>query len=343
VEIEPFTLKLSAPLETAAGTVDRREGFLVFVEYAGAEGVGEATPLVGWTETRAECRRALSRAAAVAEELDWGVALAKMDAPAARHGLALALAEARARASDEPVYRSLGTDDRLVRSVPVNGTVGEMPHAETVEAARAAVEEGFDCLKCKVGSRAVDDDIQRLRAVREAVGDSVELRVDANGAWTIEDAEHAFDALAEVGVSYVEQPLPAGNLAEHSRLRGGPVDVALDEALTEYTVEAILAESVTDVLVVKPMVVGGPDRAREIALQAREAGVDPVISTTVDAVVGRTGAVHVAASIPEVRPCGLATGALLAEDLSPDPARVTDGAIEVPQGKGLGLPERPRQ
>lgn len=340
LELEPFSLRLASPLHTATGTLTHREGYLVSVEHDGQHGVGEATPLPGWTESHAECREALSRAAEIAEELDWGIALAKTEEPAARHGLALALSEARARHMDKPLYRFLG-DGRLVPSVPVNATIGDKSVAETIEAAGAAVAEGFDCLKLKVGARPVESDIERLRAVRERVGDGVELRADANGSWTPDQAEHAFDALADIDVSYIEQPLPADNLVGHTRLRGGPVDVALDEALTEYSVDEILAELAADVLVIKPMVVGGPDRARDIALTAREVGVDPVISTTVDAVVGRTGAVHLAASIPNVRACGLATGSLLSDDLSADPAPVSDGAIEVPQGKGLGLPDRP--
>jgi o-succinylbenzoate synthase len=341
LELEPFSLELASPLTTAAGTLDRREGFLVSVEYDGQHGVGEATPLPGWTESHDECRAALARAAEIAEELDWGIALAKTEKPAARHGLALALAEARARHVGNPLYRYLG-DDRFVPSVPVNATIGDKPLDGTVESAAAAVAEGFDCLKLKVGARPIEEDIERLRAVRERVGAGIELRADANGAWTLDQAERAFDAFGDIDISYVEQPLPADNLAGHTRLRGGPVDVALDEALTEYSVDDILAELAADVLVIKPMVVGGPDRAREIALTAREVGVDPIVSTTVDAVVGRTGAVHLAASIPDVRACGLATATLLAEDLSPDPAPVTDGSIEVPQGKGLGLPDRPR-
>lgn len=340
MEIEPFSVQLRSPLETAAGSIDRREGVVVSVEYDGHHGVGEATPLPGWTESYSECRAALTRAAEIAEELDWGVALAKTDAPAARHGLSLALAEARARSAGEPLYRNIG-DGRLVTSVPVNATIGDMPREETVESAVAAVEEGFDCLKLKVGARSVEADVERVAAVRERVGDGVELRADANGAWTPDEADRAFDAFADSGVAYVEQPLPADDLAGHTTLCGGPVGVALDEALIEHSADEIFTASVADVLVIKPMVVGGPDRAREIALTAREAGVEPVVSTTIDAVVGRTGAVHVAASIPDVRACGLATASLLAEDLSADPAPVTDGAIEVPQGKGLGLPDRP--
>jgi len=340
MEIEPFSVSLSSPLETAAGRVERREGFLVYLEYQGTKGVGEATPLPGWTETKEECRAALGRAAEIAEELDWGIALTKTDAPAARHGLSLALAEARARASDQPLYRYLD-DDRLVTSVPVNATIGDQPPEGTADAAEQAVREGFDSLKLKVGARPVSTDVERVRAVRERVSNGVELRADANGAWTREEATEAIEAFAAFDVAYVEQPLPADDLAGHTELRGGPVDIALDESLAAYTIDEILAELAADVVVVKPMVVGGPDRAHDVAMTASEVGVDPVISTTVDAVVARTGAVHVAASLPAVRPCGLATGSLLATDLSADPAPVSDGAIEVPQGKGLGLPDRP--
>jgi len=340
LDVEPFTVRLARPLETADGTIRERRGFLVFVEDGDTPGVGEATPLPGWTESYDACRAALVRAGSVAEELDWGVALAKTEAPAARHGLSLALAEARARAAGYPLYRYLGASD-AVRSVPVNATLGDDDPAATAATAERATLAGFDCLKVKVGARSVSEDVDRLRAVRDRVGASVELRVDANGAWTREQAESAVDALADLDVAYVEQPLPGEDLAGHRALRDGPVDVALDESLREYDVEEIVDAGAADVVVLKPMVLGGPDRARAAALTAREARVDPVLSTTVDAVVARTGAVHVAASLPEVRPCGLATGSMLATDLSADPAPVVDGAVEVPQELGLGLPERP--
>jgi o-succinylbenzoate synthase len=340
LDVEPFSVRLSRPLETADGTVRERRGFLVFVEYRDTPGVGEATPLPGWTESHAACREAIVRAASIAEDLDWGVALAKTDAPAARHGLSLALAEARARAAGLPLYRHLGAEDP-VRSVPVNATLGDDDPAATAEAAERATLEGFDCLKLKAGARPVAGDAERVRAVRDRVGPSVELRVDANGAWTRGEAESALDALADAGVSYVEQPLPADDLAGHAALRGGPVGIALDESFREHGVDAVAEADAADVAVVKPMALGGPDRARAAATAAREAGIDPVVSTTVDAVVARTGAVHVAASVPGVWPCGLATGSMLATDLSADPAPVVDGAMEVPQELGLGLPERP--
>jgi len=338
LEIEPFSVQLATPLSTAHGPLEEREGFLVRIDHAGTDGVGEATPLPGWTETKSECEAALARAGELAEQLDWGIALTKTEPPAARHGLSLALADAQARIGEQPLYRAFGANE-TVRAVPVNATIGDADPEATAETAEAAVAQGFDCLKVKAGRRSVETDIERVRAVRERV--DVPLRVDANGAWEPAVAERAFDSFADLRVAYVEQPLPAEDLSGHAALRDGPVDVAVDESLAAYDIDQVLDASAADVVVLKPMVLGGPDLTQAAALRAREAGVEPIVSTTVDAVVARTGAVHVAASVPDVGPCGLATGELLRSDLGPDPAPVADGEITVPQDAGLGLPARP--
>jgi len=336
MDIDPITLDLARPLETAHGAIHERQGFLVRVEYADAVGLGEALPLEGWTESLETCEAVLRRAPELAREEDWGVALGETNQPAARHALSLALADARAQTGNTPLYRALG-NERLVRRVPVNATVGDGNVETTTEAASAAVEEGFDCVKVKVGARSVDADIERLRAVREAVGPDVTLRADANGAWTREQAERALESLADLDLQYLEQPLPADALAEHAALRGDGVPIAVDESLSSRSVTDALAAEAADYLVLKPMALGGPDRARQAALSARQAGVTPVVSTTIDGVVARTAAVHVAAAIPGVPACGLATADWLAEELGPDPAPIQDGWIEVPQDKGLGV------
>jgi len=341
MRLEPFSLDLRTPLATASTTIDRREGFLVRIEHAGEEGFGEATPLPGWTESLDECREALERAGAVAAELDWGIAIARLDAPAARHGLALALADARAKAAAEPLYRTLGAD-HTVRRVPINATIGAGSPAATRAAAERLVESGRRVLKVKVGAADLETDIERFEAVRAAVGTDVELRADANGAWDRETAEAALDVCSAHDVSSVEQPVPPDDLEGLAALRGGEVGVAVDETLVEHDLETVVEAGAADVAILKPMVLGGPDRAADVAARARSAGVEPIVSTTVDAVVARTAAVHVAATIPDVRHCGLATADRLAADLCRDPAPVEDGGVFVPQDRGLGLPEPPR-
>ncbi|WP_262177792.1 mandelate racemase/muconate lactonizing enzyme family protein [Haloarcula laminariae] len=334
----PFSLPLSSPLATASGTIEAREGVVVRYDHRGETGVGEATPLPGWTESLSDCQAALDTAADADRRGGHTAAMLELAAdsvPAARHGFATALLDADARADDVPLYRWFDADRRC-ESVPVNATVGDSDPDATAEAVARAVGSGFDCCKLKVGARSVDEDIERLRAVRERVGD-VALRADANGAWTRDQAARAFEAFADLGVDYVEQPLPADDLAGHADLRGGPVGVALDESLIDARADAVLSADAADVLILKPMVVGGPGNAHTLALRARDRGVEPVVTTTVDGVVARLAALHVAAAVPDIGACGLATGDRLARDLAPDPATVTDGEMTVPQGDGLGI------
>lgn len=335
----PFTLPLSSPLATASGTIEAREGFLVRYDHRGETGVGEATPLPGWTESLAECRAGLGAAVDADSSGGHTAAMLKLAAdsvPAARHGFATALLDADARADGIPLYRWFDAD-RHCETVPVNATVGDGDPGETVDAVAQAVDSGVDCCKLKVGARSVEADIERVRAVRERVGDSLTLRADANGAWNDEQATTAFAAFGDLGVEYVEQPLAADNLEGHADLRGGPVGVAVDESLIHRRADTVLSADAADVLILKPMVLGGPGNAHTLALRARERGVEPVVTTTIDGVVARLAALHVAAAIPDVSACGLATGDRLAQDLGPDPATVADGEMAVPQSDGLGI------
>ncbi|HET7324472.1 MAG TPA: o-succinylbenzoate synthase [Halococcus sp.] len=334
MRIEHFSLSLAEPLSTAHGTIDAREGFLVTIDCNGTTGVGEATPLPGWTESLGTCRNALEHAQRASAD-GWNAALETLsDTPAARHGLALALCDARSRATGVPLYRYLGGDH--TECVPVNATIGDGTIEKTIGKSVAAVESGFSTLKIKVGARAVQTDVERLRAVREVVGPDIELRVDANGAWNREQAHTALDALTD-DLAYLEQPLSSTDLAGHAAFRG-QVKIALDETLSTHSVETVLAADAADVLVLKPMVLGGPDRAHEAALAAREVGLEAVLTTTIDGALARAGAVHVAASLSDSPASGLATADRLTEDFIEDPVPVENGHARVPQKPG-NVPE----
>ncbi|WP_435096045.1 mandelate racemase/muconate lactonizing enzyme family protein [Halarchaeum sp. P4] len=334
MKVEPYALALESPLTTAHDTITERRGFLVTVEHAGVTGIGEAAPLPDWTEDYETCRDALADASEASGRA--GALSLLADAPAARHAVSLAYRDADARAQGVPLYRHFAGDD-AVDAIPVNATVGDASPAATAAAVREAVDAGFDCVKVKVGVRRLEVDVERLRAVREAAPD-VTLRVDANEAWERSTARRALEALADLDVALVEQPLAASDLAGHAALRGRGVDVALDESVAAYGLDAALDADAADAVVLKPMALGGPDRTVDAGRRARAAGVSPIVTTTFDAVHARTAAVHAAAALAPLSACGLATADALAEDLAPDPAPVERGRIAVPQGKGNGVP-----
>lgn len=335
--LRPFSLPLGTPLETAQDTVSRREGFLLHYTRDGFAGVGEAAPLGDWTESFRECEVALRRVRDALNGGDESGARAVVDGrPAAAHALDCALLDRNARRADRPLYRYLGAEER-VGSIPVNAVVGDADIDTTVSRAKAASASGFECVKVKVGARAPDRDLERLAAVREALGEDIAVRADANGAWTQSTALDLWPELGEIGVATVEQPLAASEIAGHAELRNqsGP-EVALDEGLREHGVEDILQAGAADVIVLKPMAMGGIEPTVTATQQLEETQVSPIITTTVDAAVARAAAVHIAATLDDPRPSGLATANRLEADLAPDPAPVSGGRTRVPQAAGHG-------
>lgn len=330
--IKPFSLPLARPLTTSAGTMEQREGFLVRLG-DDPPGFGEASPLPDWTEPLERCREALGDAQSTPGMIDLQ---SMSETPAARHGLELARLDRESRGADLPLYQYLGNESK-VNTVPVNATVGDQDVQGTVRAARDAVEEGFSTIKLKVGARSINQDYDRLEAVRAGIDDWVTLRVDANGAWSLSEAMTAIEQFAELDISVVEQPLAPSALAAHADLRNHGVDIALDESLREHGVDAVIEAGAADLLVLKPMVLGGVRRAVDAAERARERGLEVIVTTTIDAAVARTAAVHLAASLDVDRACGLATADRLAEDVAIDPSPVDEGGISVPQTAGNGV------
>lgn len=331
-----FSLPLSQPLETAAGTIDTRTGLLVRVA-AEPGGIGEATPLAGWTEPLVETKRALRAAqdSVTTHGVEHGLP-DRSKTPAARHAVSLALADQQARRTGQPLSQTL-TDTDTLEHVPVNTTIGDIPHPAIVAEARSRVADGYTTLKIKVGARTVAADKKRLSAIRDNLERPLNIRIDANGAWDRTTAEHALTEFSDLDIEYVEQPLPPDDLTGHAALRSGPIPIALDETLATHDLDRILARDAADVLILKPMVLGGIDQARAAASDAMNAGIDPVITTTIDGVVARTAAGHLAATLPPDRAHGLATADRLARDLGPDPAPIIDGTMQIPDRPGHGV------
>jgi L-alanine-DL-glutamate epimerase-like enolase superfamily enzyme len=218
---------------------------------------------------------------------------------------------------------------------------------ETAAAARASVAAGFGTLKLKAGpERDTAALVERVAAVREAVGPEVRLRLDINGAWDVATARERIAAVASFRLEYVEQPIAAGDPSDLAVVREGSlVPIAADEAVGSVAAaRQLLAARAADVLVIKPARVGGPVAAWEIAALAAAAGVPVVVSTLFETGVGIAAALAVAAGLPAVGggatvpPAhGLATAELLEAHLLIRAPRVVHGRMIVPEGPGLGI------
>ncbi|HEU5228523.1 MAG TPA: o-succinylbenzoate synthase [Ktedonobacteraceae bacterium] len=224
-------------------------------------------------------------------------------------------------------------------AIPVNAIIGATTTQTVVMAARQAVAAGFGCIKLKVDSN-VKEVIERVAAVRQAIGPAVHLRLDANEAWNIEQACSILNQCANYDIQYVEQPLKANDLEGMRKLRQQvSVPVAADEALHNLeSVRRLLAEEAADILIIKSQLVGGLRTSRQIIREAAAHGMQCVITSAIESGIGLVAALHLAAASPEVSlECGLATLHLLADDLLVDDLPIHNGSIAVPSAPGLGV------
>lgn len=320
-------------IHTSRGTVAVRRGLHFYVrDEAGRTGWGDAAP---WPGSDAELRLATAGLSAVVRALLTGetpsddpaaiAAFCRTYAvtPEATYAAELAFLDLVAQREGRSVAHTL--HHAPARTLRCHALVSD------ADSARAAVEHGFDTLKVKVGVDVDADDL-RLAAIRAAAPRAT-LRLDANGAWGRDEACWAIERLMRHDIALVEQPVRADLLTDLGDVRRRvPVKVAADESVTgPVALRRILAEDAADVVVLKPMFVGGAAATHALAATCAEAGVPVIVTHALESAVGRAGAVQIAATLPEV--CrGEVHG--LTSDVRVGPE------LAVPGGVGLGRAPR---
>jgi L-alanine-DL-glutamate epimerase-like enolase superfamily enzyme len=338
LDVDRRSLRFAEPLRTSYGELRERELLLVaLTDEDGLVGHGEAAPLEPYDGISiARTEAALAVYAAIVAEWDGQNGAQLVDAcreaddlPQALAAIDLALWDRAGRRAGKPVAALL-TDDPAP-AVPVNATVSSTDRAGAAEQAAAAVAAGFGCVKLKVG---VGDDTGRVAAVRAAIGYEPALRVDANGAWGVEQAVRAIEALEPACLELVEEPVHGLQAVAIVREQV-TARVAIDETAAEH---GALAAGAADAVCLKIARCGGIGATLAAATLVRASGAEAYIASTYDGPLGVAAGVHVAAALASRGPvphCGLATLALFDEIAAP--LAVRDGQIALPGSSGLGV------
>jgi L-Ala-D/L-Glu epimerase len=318
LEVEPVVPALREPLQAAWGTLTERPLLRVRLHAAdGVVGVGEAAPLEPYDGIPLDSVVSALRNgtgglgpphARAAEEM------ARLDLEARREG----------RAVGEP-----GAE-----AIAVNRTLPAGPPEEVARDAREALRAGYSCFKVKVG---LPDDLERVAAVREAIGSWPALRLDANGAWSPAQAVERIGLFEPFDIQLVEQP--CATLEELARVRPAVgVPIASDESVSSAAdVRAAADARACDAVNVKLAGAGGFTAARDALREARQRGLQPFLSSTLDGPWGIAAALQLAASERVSLACGLATLELFDARIARALPQPADGLLEVPQGPGLGV------
>jgi o-succinylbenzoate synthase len=338
VLLRPYALPLKQPWRAARATLAERRGVLIGVLAGDLAGWGDCAPLPSSGEDgHARAFAALERAARALRDVPVESALARLagiDSPEARWAVETALLDLSSRRRGLPLRRAF--NEKATDRLAVNAAVGPLD-ARCADRVAAALAEGFEFIKIKVGVDPPDEEQRRLRALACGLETRVRFRLDANRAWTWDQARFFLDGVADLPIDGVEEPLAAPTLADLRRLQDRfAFAIAVDESLFELGAENLFASRATRRLVLKPARVGGFAATLRLAESAALAGMEVVVTSVVDSAIGVAAAAQLAAALGGTQAHGLATSAWLARDVA-TPLGVSEGALVLPDGTGLGM------
>jgi L-alanine-DL-glutamate epimerase-like enolase superfamily enzyme len=344
VEIFPYDLPQKTVIHISLGDTSVTQNVLVRVRTEeGVVGWGEASPFPAVTSdtqsTSVEFGKNLAEILRGRDPFTISRIVADMDAaaphnPSIKAAMEMAIWDICGKIAGHPVccllgnYRDTFETDQTI-------FIGTPP--AMVEAARNVVKAGFKTIKIKVGE-SPEKDIERLRAVREAVGDKIELRIDANQGWTPAQAVRALRGMANFNIQECEQPVLYSDwegmkyVREHS-----PMPIMADESVfvPQDAIEGI-RHNAMDMINIKLMKSGGIMKGARIAQIAEAADMKCMVGCMTETRLGLTAAAHLVSSQKSIEFADLDAFLIHSFDPVIGGMQIKDGMVTLPQTPGLG-------
>ncbi|MGI6129357.1 MAG: mandelate racemase/muconate lactonizing enzyme family protein [bacterium] len=275
----------------------------------GCFGIGEAAPLTFFTgETTPVIKEIIDHVLGPAiigqEALDVRAAIARLEEKipgnsTAKTAVEMAIWDLAGKCQQIPVYRLLG--GKLREAVPIAYVLGLSQPQQMAEEAKKVVAKGYNTIKTKL-TGDINTDLSILEAIREAVGDNVALRVDANSAYSVKDAILAARQFEPFDLQYIEQPCAPSLPGALSQVREHTaIPIAADESLlSKADAFNLISTGSVDWLVIKLIKVGGIMSALEIATFASWAGIGCTVVSPIETSIGTAAGLHLAAVMPSL-------------------------------------------
>jgi L-alanine-DL-glutamate epimerase-like enolase superfamily enzyme len=340
---EDFLIKRRNVFRIATGASDVEDNIIVRLESGDDFGVGNASPSDVTHETMESIMSFLDSARKIAvgadeEDIDGLHKALDSVAPgntAAKAAVDIAVHDLLAKRSGRRVFEHLGGtgDGRMLTDI----TVGIEGVDETVKRALAHRDGGFRALKLKVGLD-LEEDIRRMAAVRDAVGPGVEMRVDANQGYSVDEAVRFCEEMRTLGVVLVEQPVDADDYDGLKRVRErSRVPIMADECLRTVDDARKVAEmGAADIINIKLMKCGGIRPALEIDRIAEDAGLTTMVGCMGEIQLSIAAGLHFALGSRTVRYVDLDSHFSMIDDPSSG-LTFEDGMLGVSPRPGLGM------
>ncbi|WOC32510.1 MULTISPECIES: dipeptide epimerase [Caproicibacterium] len=348
IHTSEFRVGLRTPFKTALRTVREIHDVLVTVTTTdGRRGYGEAPPTAPITgETIGSIRCAVEefiQPALVGREIEdledtmHALHTAILHNTSAKAAVDMAIYDLYARSLGVPLYRLLGGNKKELET---DLTVSVNSPEEMAADSLAAVRRGFRILKIKVGLQP-ELDLARIRAVREAVGSQIAIRVDANQGWSPAQAVRIIRGMEDAGLNldFVEQPVKAADLDGMAYVRQNvSTPILADESVfSAADAMAVLQKGAADLLNIKLMKTGGIYGALQICSIAESCGVSCMIGCMLESSLAVSAAAHLAAGKRVIACADLDGPGLCKENPYHGGPQFLENRIVMNENPGLGI------
>jgi L-alanine-DL-glutamate epimerase-like enolase superfamily enzyme len=344
IDIFPYSIKTKVVVKISLGDETTSDGFFVRLRTEdGVVGYGEGSP---FTPITAETQQsAVVMAKALGEKLrgrdPFAVAqiVSEMDAfapsnPSSKAALEMAVWDICGKVAGVPVCGMLG---RFRESFETDKTIFLEPPDVMAQAAQEVVRAGFKIVKVKVG-QSPEMDTARLRAIREAVGPDIRIRIDANQGWTPADAVRSLRQIDKYQVQFAEQPIASWDWSGMKFVRDNvPMPIMVDESVhVEHDAIEGVRRDAMDMINIKLMKSGGILHGMRIADVADAANLKCMVGCMEETKLGLTAAAHLACSQKSILYADLDAFLFLVDDPVHGGFEIKDGNVIMPMTPGLG-------
>ena len=340
LQIQPYVLPLVDPWPTRQGNpITQRRGSIVGIRSEQQHGYGDCPPFPSaGTET-------FDSASLLLQQIHcqtWSNGQSLLDElaqyqpthPSVYYAVETAWLDLLGKLRQQPMHQLIGESGSA--KIAVNALCGSL----CTENTRKAQQQGFSVLKLKAGVDNLQEEIHCLKKICQHLPPKVQLRIDANGAWSMKAARFFLHSVEKLPIESIEEPLQNPGLKQISQLQTEtPHTLALDESLIKFKLADVLSTPHIRRLVLKPAVQGGLLKCFSISERAAQNNIDCVITTVVDSAVGVQASTHLAAAVDNICPRlahGLATSNWLSKNLA-TPPEIKAGYITLSNHYGLGI------
>lgn len=325
IRITPRTLHFKQPAGTSRGIYLTRQSWFIDAtadELPGRHGCGECAPLpdlscdasATYEDTLRDICRMVEQTGVLHEDI-------LRPYPSMLFGLETALLSLQ-RGSEALFDTSFARGEE---GIPINGLVWMGSFDEMLRRMDEKLRQGFHCVKLKIGAIDFERELELVRQLRRSFSpEQVQLRVDANGGFSADDAMQKLERLAPFDIHSIEQPIRQHQWQAMAMLcRESPIPIALDEELIGVNLKAMKADLLDTIrpayIVLKPSLHGGMAGTREWVQMARERSIGSWITSALESNVGLNAIAHLTADIygPSIAmPQGLGTGLLFTDNIA---------------------------